>query len=303
MHSPLARPHGFVMSSTSHREYHDGELRSHHGSHPTDLRLHQLPHPQEEMRQGDAIMQLLRPVRELHHDQEPQTNIPNRKKLDCQYPSAEGKYIQSQPKPLVAAPSPLISSALLLSATLSEALVSQPTNVDSTIYLQVLRIIRSAGQTVEDATARYFRGVHSFIPIVSRSRFQNTLADLSQPPPASFSVLLLSICLITYHPELAPTPTSTEPISLYSATKSFFTQVQASLPLSLNLIQAGVIIATYEFFTGRIHDAFASISTCARLGYAARLHLAILIHEHEAAISPETEENANTWWGIMICER
>lgn len=78
---------------------------------------------------------------------------------------------------------------------------------------------------------------------------------------------------------------------LYSATKAFFAQAQASLPLSLSIIQAGVIISLFELASDRVYEAFASIGNCARLGYTARLHLA------------EAGEEANTWWGIIICER
>lgn len=69
---------------------------------------------------------------------------------------------------------------------------------------------------------------------------------------------------------------------------------------------------------GRPDDAFASIAGCARMAYAARLHL----YNHpslqppgfqEAATNVDTDvdtdlqleakEAANTWWGIAICER
>lgn len=203
----------------------------------------------------------------------------------------------------MAIPSPIIHSSLLLSTALSEALLSEPTNIDSTIYLQVLRIIRSTGQVVEDIATRYFRGIHSFIPIVSRPRFQDTLSDLGHPPPVSFSLLLLSICLVTYHPELSQIASPPATSSLYLATKALFTQVQASAPLSLNLIQTGVIIATYEYANGRVQDAFASIGACARLGFAAHLHLAHPTQGPDLDTNPQAEEEANTWWGIIICER
>lgn len=199
--------------------------------------------------------------------------------------------MQPQPKPLLVAPTPLLNSSLLLSTTLSEALLSQPTNMDSLVYLQVLRIIRSSGQEVDDLVFRYFRGVHTSIPIVSYYRFFNTLHEC-QPPSASFSVLLLSMCLATHHPMLIQNATMIKTESLYSATKAFYAQAQASLPLSLSIIQAGVIIALFEFSSDRVHEAFASIGNCARLGYTARLHLA-----------QAGEEEANTWWGIIICER
>ncbi|KAJ5577691.1 uncharacterized protein N7459_006655 [Penicillium hispanicum] len=224
------------------------------------------------------------------------------KKLACQYGPSDLKYLTFQPQVLVAASSPIIRSSLLLSHTLSEVLMSEPKNVDSALYLQILRIIRTTGQSVDDMTVRYFRGIHYFMPIISRPRFHERVVDIGAPPPASFSMLLLSMCLITYHPEIDPQPEAAlDPETLYMTTKTLFAQVQASHPRSLRLIQAGTMIATYEYASRRVHDALATIGTCARMGYAARIHLASPVPGTE--LYPQTEEEANTWWGIIICER
>jgi Fungal specific transcription factor domain len=225
--------------------------------------------------------------------------------LSCQYKSPNQHHLPVQVElSLAAAPSPVIRSSLLLSNTLSEVLRSRPTNTDSTLYLQILRIIQATGQFVDDISARYFHGIHAFIPVVSRRRIHNHLVDFGAPPPASFSILLLTMCLITYHPEFASTDTeSLDQETLYLATKTLFAQVQASLPPSLDLIQAGIIISTYEYASGKTHDAFASIGFCARMGYTARLHLATPVQGMNAEVYRKAQEDANTWWGIVICER
>lgn len=130
------------------------------------------------------------------------------------------------------------------------------------------------------------------------------LNNFGAPPPADFSILLLSLFLVTHHPESvssAPEPLDQE--TLYFATKALFAQVQASHPPSLNLIQAAITIATYEYANGRIHDAFTSIGTCARMGYAAGLHLAHPVQGMGAEAYQKAEEEANTWWGIITFER
>ncbi|KAJ5649994.1 uncharacterized protein N7484_003717 [Penicillium longicatenatum] len=160
------------------------------------------------------------------------------------------------------------------------------------------------GQFVDDITARYFRGIHSFIPIISRPRFHEQLVKCGAPPLAGFSILLLSMGLITYHPELVQQVS--EPLdmtTLYVTTKTLFAQVQASSPPSLHLIQASTIIAAYEYAIGKFHDAFTTIGICARMGYTSRLHLANPNAGMDRNTYLQAEEESNTWWGIVACER
>lgn len=199
---------------------------------------------------------------------------------------------------------PIIRSSLLLSNTLSEVLLSHPTNVESTLYLRVLSIIRTTGQRIDDIITSYFRGIHSFIPMMSRSRINRYLDDHGAPPPPGFSILLLSMCLMTYHPDLVPpSANSLDQETLYVTTKTLFGLVQASFPPSLHLIQATMIMATYEYANGKTNDAFASIGLCARMGYAAHIDNAHPSQKMEAEEYSENEAKANTWWNILMCER
>jgi len=190
---------------------------------------------------------------------------------------------------------------MLLAETLSAVLQDEPTNVNSTIYLQILRIIRLTDQTIDEICLRYFRGMHSFIPILSAARFHEQLIHLAALPSAPFSVLLLSMALVTYHPSLVASSSAVDQATLYFTTKSLYTQALGSFPDSFPLIQAGIIIASYEYATQRINEAFCSINVCARMGYAIGLHL-VSLTEGSDLYSQAAEKN-NTWWGIVIAER
>lgn len=201
----------------------------------------------------------------------------------------------------------------------------QPATMETNLYLQVNRIIRTTGQFVDDITARYFQGMHRYLPVVSRTRFHDSLITLGSTPAPDFSVLLLSICLLTYSPTVAQSAGqgvqgATQPVdqrqSLHLAARSLFAQAQvqaqASLPPSLHLIQAGLLLALYEFAHGHPDDAFAAVASCARMAYAARMHPPSRRSRRPtqtagpgAGTSPglEEKEAANTWWGIVICER
>lgn len=186
---------------------------------------------------------------------------------------------------------------------------SDKRNRDS-IHLEVQNIVRSTGEFVDDLTARYFRNFHVHLPIISRRRFQdNLIASTGAPPSADSSVLLLTICLIAYlpNPELSLQQHGDTPVmgrqSLYLATKALLAQLQGSLQPSVALIQACLLLATYEYANGRPEVALVTIAGCARMAYAARIHN-IRHHDNINGDSRlEVEEARNTWWGIVVFER
>lgn len=222
----------------------------------------------------------------------------HRKNLDCQ--SSKG----TEPDQLKCLPlitSPTIRSSLLLAETLSAVLQCAPNSLHSTVYLQILRIIRLSGQTIDDIVWRYFRGIHSFIPILSAPQFHDQLTHLAASPSAAFSVLLMSMALVTYHPNLGASGSALNEETFYITVKSVFAQTLASFPNSLHLLQAGIIIATHEYATRRISEALCTISICARMGYATDLHLVVQTELPGHLIQPS--EKIITWMGVVILER
>ncbi|RDW85288.1 hypothetical protein BP6252_02878 [Coleophoma cylindrospora] len=191
---------------------------------------------------------------------------------------------------------------------------SDPTISEANLYLQVHQLIRATGRFVDDVTAQYFQGLHRYLPVISRTRFHSSLITLGTTPSAGFSVLLLSISLITsssklgWHAEHANT--TTRPVdqrTLHRATKSLFAQVQGLFPPSVHLIQAALLLAVYEYRHGRPEEAFVSLAGCARMAYAAGIHRpSPVVHtdtDINADFQLQSEEAANTWWGIIIYER
>lgn len=183
--------------------------------------------------------------------------------------------------------------------------LSQMQSIDASISVQVYRIIHATGRFVDDILEQFFSGIFRFIPCVSRNRIQEITAGIPVTiPPANDSILLLAICLVTYHPKstgkLLP---GVDHESLYIATKSLFSQMQTagfvqSQP-SISFIQACIIIAVYEYARGMVDSAFLTIGICARMGYAAG------IHERTSRPGKGTlsKEEGNTWWAILIYER
>ncbi|RFU31442.1 hypothetical protein B7463_g4874, partial [Scytalidium lignicola] len=232
-----------------------------------------------------------------------------RKRVGCGYGSRPRNHDHTRPVSF-----PLVSS---------HAIPSAPATSEANLYLQAHRLIRATGQFVDDISVRYFRGMHPYLPIISRMRFHSSLITLGTTPSAGFSVLLLSICLATSSPQLewltghAANTQAIDRRSLHLATKSLLAQVQGSFPPSIHLIQAALLLAVYEYAQGRPDEAFVSIAGCARMAYAARIHRPSPVPPRSEKVSlttdtdPDTdldlqlqvEEAANTWWGIIICER
>ena len=94
--------------------------------------------------------------------------------------------------------------------------------------------------------------------------------------------------------------------TLYLTTKMLFAHAQAFIPTSTSMIQAGLLIATYEHAQGLIEAAYISLGTCARMGLTRGLHTALLGRPSSGGqlsqIIQEEEEH-NLWWAIVLCER
>jgi hypothetical protein len=190
------------------------------------------------------------------------------------------------------------------------------TSIGITVYLEVHGIIRGTRQFMDDIGARYFQGFHPHLPIISRIRY-NSLITLGAEPEADYSVLLLTMCLITYAPALGHQPGQGiappyEQQNLYLAARSLLAQIQCFSSPSVPLIQAGLLIAVYEYRQGRSGDAFATIASTARIAYAARINspkshqtdaTKVYSHTEYTDLRLQAEEAANTWWAIVIYER
>jgi hypothetical protein len=192
---------------------------------------------------------------------------------------------------------------------------TEPSAAAASLYLEANRLIRATGRFLDEICTRYRLGIHHYLPIICLETFDNALFTLATAPAPDFSVLLVSICLITYLPERtpqpagAPTRATLERTTLHLAARSLFAQVRALSPPSVHLIQAGVLLAVYEYAQGQPDAAFASLAECARMAYAAHIwrRKPRLPHEDSPRGSASSyllaEEAANTWWGLIICER
>ncbi|KAK4140139.1 uncharacterized protein C8A04DRAFT_15211 [Dichotomopilus funicola] len=197
---------------------------------------------------------------------------------------------------------------------------TEPSAAAVSLYLEANRLIRATGQFPDEIYTRYRLGIHTHLPVICLETFDNNLFTLATAPTPHFSVLLVAICLITYLPEAVPQPagagarSTIDRTTLHLAARSLFAQVRVSSPHSVHLIQAGLLLAVYEYARGHADDAFTSLGECTRMAYAAHIWRNISpprppnanledLPGHSASSYLDAEEATNTWWGLIICER
>ncbi|KAL4923295.1 uncharacterized protein BDV17DRAFT_277412 [Aspergillus undulatus] len=162
------------------------------------------------------------------------------------------------------------------------------------------RILTPTGLYLDEVSVRYFESVHCYFPIITRQRFHGQLISFGSHPRADFSILLLCMALHLNQPENKRIDTAT----LYFATKGLYSQAQCLGTPTLNLIQAGVLLALYEYAQGEPERAFITIGGSARMAYAAGLRsLSSLPTPTSPEIDDADAKHSNTLWGIAICER
>lgn len=182
--------------------------------------------------------------------------------------------------------------------------------VDSTLCVQAQRLLETTGLYLDEISVRYFQGIHTFVPIISRRRFHARLLSFGANLQADFALLVLCMALLVSSPEsvdlLGPQRGHRlEDPTLYVATKSLMAQAQALCAPTTRLVQAGVLIAVYEYAHGHPEQAFVTIGSYTRMAYAAQLRSIPALVRNAAPQADWTieEEEINTWWGIRICER
>jgi hypothetical protein len=147
-----------------------------------------------------------------------------------------------------------------------------------------------------DHVARYFNTIHTWLPVISQDRYYRWLSSFSDGQNPGFSVLMLSIILISTVPQTSGT-------SLYLSIKSFIGVLEGIGINSLDLLQARLLVTVFEVGHGYLQAGNISIGAVAR---AAMVNVPGIKQSVEALDCTEEmgkEEWAQAWCGILVIDR
>jgi hypothetical protein len=198
----------------------------------------------------------------------------------------------------VASPFAFISSLLEPPAGASFVQGEAPViDLDRHVTQHALGMITSHGDSVDSICLRYFELVEKWMPVVDREYLFKRLGTLVAMPSASFSSLLLAICVFTQ--------ASTDRLDpRYYMVKVFLSLLQSSGRLSEEVVQAQLLVAMYEFSQSLYENAVLSVGICARVGLSMGLHRTLDSRTPVGDMpSKDTERKRRIWWCVIIFER
>lgn len=149
---------------------------------------------------------------------------------------------------------------------------------------------------------KYFSEVQNWLPFLRRERIARRVHDLIVGCDIRLALLLLCMKLVTTTPSYQQDAITS---LLYQAVRDLSARVESACLISLELIQANILLSMYEMAHGIYPAGFLSI------GRAARLCTIVGLHDRMRAPQlfkePETwamlEEERRTWWAVLILDR
>ncbi|MCJ1468512.1 hypothetical protein MMC07_007141 [Pseudocyphellaria aurata] len=172
-------------------------------------------------------------------------------------------------------------------------------------YLQLPQVFEDfcpSTTIVQRIVASYFRSTHSWLPIVSKERMLRDLKVPLENTGADLALLCLCMRLVG---ERLPQALHNPQTSFYLAVKEYYFQVESAGLLSVQLLQAGILLAVYEFGHAIFPSSYVTIGRCAKIGQAMGIN-------HGASppqmLPPPTtwtemEERSRVWWAVLLLDR
>nr|POE63698.1 hypothetical protein CFP56_04601 [Quercus suber] len=163
----------------------------------------------------------------------------------------------------------------------------------------ILALIGDFGDIVV-VVSKAIEHIDPWMPFISKKRFFDLHLTTSFHNRADVVLLSLALKLIA----TLPLPGVRNPRTpLYNAIKQFYLEVETSSILSIQVLQAGVLIALYELGHGIYPAAFLSIGACARYAHVMGLGFRGGTSVNKVLTLLEFEERRRVWWAIVILDR
>jgi hypothetical protein len=154
---------------------------------------------------------------------------------------------------------------------------------------------------IRDTVERYFENVHLWLPVVSRMRMILALDKPALDMTADLAALLLCMKLIIVSGHSSPQDAQSQ---LYWLCKRQLSAVESGGLITLQLMQAALLITAYEIGHAIYPAAYLSSGHCIRLGNLLGIHDRQNAPQilRKAGAWSENEEIKRCWWGALLFE-
>ncbi|KAJ0412969.1 fungal-specific transcription factor domain-containing protein [Aspergillus carlsbadensis] len=163
----------------------------------------------------------------------------------------------------------------------------------------VMTTMVEQNQSLAGALESYFGNIHPWLPVIHEQTFRARASQLGTAPEAEVALIFLAMLLVL---ETQRSETGMQS-QLYNLCRYLFSFLQMGRSASLEVVQAGLLLAVYELGSGRSRAASMTIGTCARAGYVLRMNV-----DHVDPCVPDSswvrsEEQRRVWLGVYMLDR
>jgi len=183
---------------------------------------------------------------------------------------------------------------------------AKPQFMAFTLRSSLLHALKEHNTTLEEMTRTYFETLAQWLPIISRNKFEKEQLQFrgltgSTKFMLQASAMHLVITPFNEHPPAA----SIEESPWYQSCKLHFAQLVALSEPSIELIQAGMLIALFEYLQAIGNRSLTTLGICANLAYVLELDDVVAKESSRTSgeMNAEEEEVVLTWWGLTRLER
>jgi hypothetical protein len=214
--------------------------------------------------------------------------------VDCSYPSIvdNGQLVLG-----------IIVPSTLVPGPIKDWSAGQFLELEHEVSHQALTLLDMSRQAdyIITLCERYFSTFHQSLPVINRDDFNRQLQSKSFT--SHFLALLLSVILMA-HLSSRTTDRGAKHIELFRTLKNIYSLLQSTGKISIELIQAGLLVASYEHCQALSQDAWLLIGACSRMGEVLDLRQTITSHMPPDEFSSDSFETRRClWWGIVVLER
>lgn len=180
-------------------------------------------------------------------------------------------------------------------------------SIDEQVSMQVHKLLGAISRKrgyVHTYCSIYFQTFNQSLPIINEKDFYRKLVKGEVDRNSHYGSLLLGMFLITYLTPRLSTDSGESVEELYLILKSIFSLLQSTGKVTLELIQLGVLIASWEHCQALHQESWITIGGCIRVAHILGLHTCVRqVPTGDESDKVGFEVTRCVWWCVVVLER